>query len=143
MKKLEVVMKSSAFDVFTNSAASLGISGYEVSDVRVSRTPYSRSGDAFTADISMPWICSRGSRSNFRWSTKSRNRWLANLSTCSHRIALRFQRSTKSPCLRARITPFRSPIRRRAPLKPLASFTESAHRGSLLTTTYTSALWSG
>ncbi len=36
MKKLEVVMKSSAFDVFTNSAASLGISGYEVSDVRVS-----------------------------------------------------------------------------------------------------------
>jgi len=38
MKKLEVVMKSSAFDVFTNSAAGLGISGYEVSDVRVSPT---------------------------------------------------------------------------------------------------------
>jgi nitrogen regulatory protein PII len=36
MKKLEVVMKSSAFDIFSQSAASLGISGYEVSEVRVS-----------------------------------------------------------------------------------------------------------
>jgi len=36
MKKLEVVMKASAFDMFTESATSLGISGYEVSDVRVS-----------------------------------------------------------------------------------------------------------
>jgi nitrogen regulatory protein PII len=36
MKRVEVVMKPSALDAFKNSAASLGISEYDVSDVRVS-----------------------------------------------------------------------------------------------------------
>ena len=36
MKRLEVVMKSSALDAFKDSAASLGISEYDVSEVRLS-----------------------------------------------------------------------------------------------------------
>ena len=36
MKRLEVVMKSSALDAFKDSAARLGISEYDVSDVRLS-----------------------------------------------------------------------------------------------------------
>lgn len=36
MKKMEVVMKSSAFDRFRESASRLGISEYDVSDVRIS-----------------------------------------------------------------------------------------------------------
>jgi len=36
MKKMEVVMKSSAFDTFRESATRLGISEYDVSDVRLS-----------------------------------------------------------------------------------------------------------
>jgi nitrogen regulatory protein PII len=36
MKKMEVVMKSSAFDTFRESAMRLGISEYDVSDVRLS-----------------------------------------------------------------------------------------------------------
>ncbi len=35
MKKLEIVMKSSAFDSFKQSAPDLGISEYQVSEVRV------------------------------------------------------------------------------------------------------------
>lgn len=36
MKRVEVVIKSSALDAFKHSAASLGISEYDVSDVRLS-----------------------------------------------------------------------------------------------------------
>jgi nitrogen regulatory protein PII len=36
MKRVEVVMKSSALDTFKDSAASLGISEYDVSEVRIS-----------------------------------------------------------------------------------------------------------
>ena len=36
MKRMEVVMKSSALDTFKDSAARLGISKYDVSDVRLS-----------------------------------------------------------------------------------------------------------
>jgi nitrogen regulatory protein PII len=36
MKRVEVVMKSSALDTFKSSATSLGISEYDVSDVRLS-----------------------------------------------------------------------------------------------------------
>ena len=39
MKKLEVVMKSSALNRFRESASSLGISEYDVSEVRLSPSP--------------------------------------------------------------------------------------------------------
>jgi nitrogen regulatory protein PII len=57
MKKLAVVMKPSAFDLFSQSATGLGISEYEVAEVRVSPSVAVRErqrlyrGQEYSADL--------------------------------------------------------------------------------------------
>lgn len=55
MKRVEIVMKASAFDAFKEAAGSLGIAEYEVSDVRLSFAAKERRrfyrGQEYTVDL--------------------------------------------------------------------------------------------